>query len=134
MDIHDLVPKNKGDLKTADAAIRAGYPAVEPIIADLIEWLQDLNWPVAKKLLPFLQSIGEPLAPHIWRVLGTDDPGWKYWVLTTLIPTLPAESATQFRRELERLGYEPSLGERSHELDEQAREVLDYFGWLRSDD
>ena len=126
----DLVPTSKGDLARARAAVEAGYPAVAPILGELIEWLRDYNWPVAHILAPFLGSIGEPLVPHIWRVLRTDDEVWKYWVIGILIPMLPAAVAGEFRPELSRLCHHAQPHEKREELDTQARAVLEHFGWL----
>jgi hypothetical protein len=131
--LQDLIPTNKHDLDRARAAVEAGYPAVDPILGGLMEWLQDDNWPVARILTPFLQSIGAPLVPHIWDVLRTNDNVWKYWVIGVLIPSLPEDVAAEFRPELERLGYSPQLHERTEELDERARGVLEHFGWIRKD-
>jgi len=131
--IQDLIPTHKSDLQRAEAAIKAGYPAVEPILGRLIEWLQDYNWPVAHVLAPFLESVGAPLVPHIWHVLRTNDDIWKYWVIGILIQSLPKEAAVEFRPELERLAYNPEPNERTEELDEQAREALEHFGWSRRD-
>jgi hypothetical protein len=128
-DIRELIPAHKHDLDRAHAAVKAGYPAVEPILAELVVWLQDYNWPVAKVLEPFLASIGKPLVPHIRHVLRTDDYTWKYWVLG-LLPSLPEADAAEFRPELERLCHAPSPDERAEELDEGARDVLAHFGWL----
>jgi hypothetical protein len=50
------IPKNKGVLAAAQAAIDIGYPGVAPILPQLLEWLQDYNWPVAHMLAPFLAS------------------------------------------------------------------------------
>ncbi|HVH46431.1 MAG TPA: DUF5071 domain-containing protein [Labilithrix sp.] len=129
--LQDLIPIDKRDVERARAAVGAGYPAVEPILGRLIEWLQDCNWPVAHVLTPFLESIGAPLVPHIWHVLRTNDEVWKYWVIGRLIPSLPESAAVEFRPELERLAYTPHPNERSEDLDEQAREVLERFGWSR---
>ncbi len=122
--VHELVPRSKSDYERAHAAIQAGYPAVEPILGDLIEWLQDCNWPVAKILVPFLQSIGEPLVPHIWHVLESDDDVWRYWVLGYLVPALPPHAAAPFRSELERLCYEPRHNERAELLDDRASSAV----------
>ena len=127
----DLVPVHKGDLERAQAAVNAGYPAVEPIIGKLVEWLQDYNWPVAKILAPFLASVGTQLVPHISSVLQSNDYVWKYWVISLLLPSLPEAAAAEFRPELERLYYAPEPNEKSEELDQQARDVLEHFGWLQ---
>lgn len=96
-----------------------------------MEWLQDYNWPVSRVLEPFLRSIGEPLVPHIWHVLRSDDEIWKYWVISLLITGPPPSVAAEFRPELERLAYEPTEREHREELDERARYALDAFGWMR---
>jgi hypothetical protein len=103
---------------------------VEPILGELVEWLQDCNWPVAHVLSPFLASIGKPLVSHIRNVLQTNDGAWKYWVIARLLPSLPEADALEFRPELERLCYSPLPNERNEELDQQARDVLAHFGWL----
>jgi hypothetical protein len=75
IDPEGLVPTHKADLERAEAAVRAGYPVVAPVLGRLIEWLQDCNWPVAHVLTPFLQSIGTPLVPHsrhVWTRFGGD--------------------------------------------------------------
>jgi hypothetical protein len=128
--VQDLIPRTKSDLERAQAAIEAGYPTVEPILSDLVAWLKDMNWPVAKELTPFLRSIGKPLVPHIWHVLQSDDEIWKYWVIGHLIPYLSKDVATQFRPELERLCFQPRQNEKHEELDERARGVLEVFEWL----
>jgi len=129
MDIRNLIPTSKRDLERARAAVEAGYPAVDPILDELMKWLQDYNWPVAHVLAPFLASVGSPIAPHIWHVLRSDDDIWKYWVIAIVLRGLSKDVAAEFRPELERLCHSPSPREKTHELDEQAREVLTRFGW-----
>jgi len=131
VDLREIVPTDKSDVDRAEAAVAAGFPAVEPVLGVLVEWLQDANWPVARVLIPFLQSVGEPLIPHIWSVLRSDDLLWKYWVISLLIPALPRDAAALFRGELERLTYHPEPNERREELDQQASLALQKFGWER---
>ncbi len=128
--IRQLIPQGKADLERARAAVQAGYPAVAPILSELTSWLKDCNWPVAHTLVPFLVSIGAPMAPHIWHVLKSDDDVWKYWILELIVPALPENVALQFRPELERLRSVPNQSERREELDQQALHVLAHFGWL----
>lgn len=134
MAVSALVPQHKADLERARAAVAAGYPAVEPVLGALLEWLQDANWPVAHELIPFLRAIGEPLVPHIQHVLQSDDLIWKYWVIGLVVPALPAHVAAVFRPELERLSARPEPAERLEELDQAARSVLAHFGWVADSD
>jgi len=126
--ISDLVPKDKLDLATANAAVDVGYPAVAPILPDLLTWLQDCNWPVAHVLAPFLASIGEPLVPHVAKIMNSDDYVWKYWMIGAIMRYSP-DVARSFRGELERLVNSPTQIEAHEELDQLAQEVLKLYGW-----
>ena len=89
----------------------------------LLEWVQDVNWPVAQPLLLFLNKIGAPLAPYIRAILETDDEPWKWNVLWMIVEPSKDLRAV-FRPDLERLANNPSAGERTEGLDVLAREIL----------
>ena len=128
IDPRSLIPLDKHDHARAEAAIAAGYPIVEPILPELLEWLQDLNWPVAQQLAPFITSIGTPLIPHIRKIFETDDEMWKYWMMNVILRKSP-DVAAAFRDDLVRIAYEPTENEADHELDETALRVLKDYGW-----
>ena len=119
-------------MERARAAVAAGYPAVDPILPELLEWLQDCNWPVSHILAPFLTSIGSPLIPHIRRILDTDDEIWKYWMISVIMRD-SFELASAFRDELKRLVSSPTEREAREELNEVAQEVLEKYGWTETD-
>ena len=127
-DIRSLIPQHKSDHERAQAACLAGYPAVSPILPELLEWFQDSNWPVAHTLSPLLVSIGSPLIPHVQRILDTNDWTWKYWMIA-IIMRRSREVAEAFREELERLAYSPTEREAQEELDEVAQDILEEHGW-----
>ncbi|HLA95961.1 MAG TPA: DUF5071 domain-containing protein, partial [Pyrinomonadaceae bacterium] len=107
-----------------EAAIAAGYPAVEPVLPQLLEWLQDMNWPVAQTLATFLAGIGPPLIPHVKKIFETDDEIWKYWVIREILTeSQPLTEALQ--TELKRIASYPTKSELEEELDVEAREVLE---------
>jgi hypothetical protein len=123
-----FVPRDKHDHESANRAIAAGYPAVEPVLWDLLEWIQDMNWPVAQDLAPFLASIGKPLIPHIKKAFETEDHIWKYWIMQEVFLESP-EVAADFRDELRRIAYNPTESEITEELPEDALHVLQHYGW-----
>src|SRR5689334_12113292 len=84
-ELRALLPKEKCDTDLAEQVVALGYPAAEPIVPELLEWLQDMNWPVARVLVPFLAEIGTPLVPEIRRILKTNDEVWKHWILSCLV-------------------------------------------------
>lgn len=129
-DVRSLVPRDKHDHERASAAIAAGYPAVESILFELLEWLQDMNWPVAQDLAPFLAGIGSPLIPHIRRIFETNDEMWKYWIIGAIFQ-YSEEVAEVFRDELARIAYSPTDRELEEGLDEQALRSLEQYGWAK---
>ena len=125
-----LVPQDKMDVQRAEAAVAAGYPTVEPILMELLEWIQDYNWPVAHVLNPFLATVGMPLEHHLRKILRGDDNGWKYYVLE--IVENSCELTTALQDQLERIATSPTNGEKEEELDQLAREVLEKYGLASS--
>lgn len=118
-----FIPHDKFDLVAANAAAGADWSQIEQVAEQLLQWVQDVNWPVARVLAPFLAGIGAPLAPHIRRVLAGDDEVWKY----SLIGSVVAHSqdlVLALRSELERIAYEPTPSERAEEVSNIAREAL----------
>jgi hypothetical protein len=130
-EVKGFIPRDKHDIERAEAAVKAGYPAIAPILPNLMEWLQDMNWPVAGVLAPFLASIGAPLIPHIRKIFTTDDKIWKRWIISQILDE-SREVAEAFRDELERIAYSPTEQEVLEELNEVAQFTLKEYSWIKS--
>ena len=126
-DLAALIPVTKFETEKASALVQLGFPTVEPVMPQILEWLQDLNWPVGHVFQPFLASIGQPLAPHIRAILASQDDGWKYSLLRVVVAKSP-ELACTLRPELERVARNPSAGESKEEVDLVAIEILEAIG------
>jgi len=124
VDLGQIVPANKFDMDAADRAVALGWPGVEPVVAELLAWIQDFNWPVAHTLAPLLRSIGEPLAPYLIPILEGDDYVWKYWVIHLLLTEAPPGLLRHFTPLLERIADHPTEQERIEELDDVAATAL----------
>jgi hypothetical protein len=122
-DLRALLPRHKRDQDRARALVARGYPAVAPVLPELVGWLKDMNWPVAAVVRPFLATIGMPLLPEVRRVLRTDDVVWKYGVLLSLVAP-NAELAAALHGDLDRLAANPTPGEREEGVDVVARRIL----------
>ena len=118
-----LLPLGKHDTEKAKAIIAMGYPQVEPVLYELLACMQDMNWPIAQVVQPFLAKIGAPLAPHIRQVLATDDEVWKSWVLQWVVSG-SSELTSSLTPELRKLAVSPTAGERQEGLDVIAKELL----------
>lgn len=132
-DLRQLLPRDKSDFGNARALVALGYPAVAPVLKDLLAWLQDGNWPISRLVGDFFLTIPEAIAPLVREVLEGDDLQWKYWCIVRLIGQMPPTVATQFRDELTRLAEFPTAEERLDELDAVARDALFSLGFGLSD-
>ena len=121
--------RDKSDFEHLSLIIEAGFPAVEPLLSHLFEWIQDMNWPVAKRLAPFLVSIGRPMFPALNEALTSSDLSWHYSCIDSVIAELPEELAGEYRELLERLAYNPTPHEKQQELNVVALDAIRKFGW-----
>lgn len=120
-----LVPSSKFDLDAAERAVARGWPGVEPVLPQLLEWLQDYNWPVARVLAPFIARIGDPVVPYLRPILDGGDLIWKHWIIAVVLADAPLSVVDQFRPDLERLVEDPTPRETEEDLPEVAKPVLD---------
>jgi hypothetical protein len=124
IELRELLPSDKHQTQKAAALVKLGYPDVAPVLAEMLVWMQDMNWPVARVFQPFLVSIGFPLAPYVRNVLCGDDDVWKYWILNSLVRE-SAALACELKPELEQLAKYPSVGEQREGVSEAAQEILE---------
>lgn len=71
-EIHFLIqPGDKSCWENAAFVIRnIGFPRVNPVLPEILCWLQDMNWPGASVIFDFLKSIDKPiLVPYIETAL-----------------------------------------------------------------
>lgn len=102
-ELYALLPQDKMDVERAKKVVDYGYPGVAPILPVLIYWMQDLNWPVAQELAPFLAQIGAPLKQPVLNVLKSQDTIWKYWVISQLVNTDDLQLARVISPDLQHL-------------------------------
>jgi len=103
---------------------RASWDQMEPLAMQLLEWIQDQNWPVAQILAPALANVGTPLAPGVRQVLAGNDETWKYNVIESVVARSP-DLSRLLHPELERIAFEPTPSEQAEEVDRVARAALE---------
>lgn len=114
------MPADKFDTSTAEDIVASG-DATDP---GLLEWVQDLNWPVARVLAPFLASAGGVVAPGIRLVLESSDDTWKSNLVSGVIAH-SKELIALLRPELKRIANAPTSGEQAEGLDIIVTELLE---------
>lgn len=122
--IEKLIPKDKHDEESAQKLFGKTYEEVKPIIPDLMEWIQDMNWPVAKIVADYLLTISEHLTQEILEILKGTDEIWKYWCIQVFGFNSTNTLDQQVIEEIRRIAYQPTKAELENECHEQALRSL----------
>lgn len=124
MDLKELIPKDKGDIATAEQLKNYSYEQIKTIVPELLIWIQDMNWLVAKAVSEFLQSISEFLTEDILKILNGKDRTWKYWCVSIfgLNATKPIDPKLML--EFKRIATNPTQNEISEEIHELTLEFI----------
>ncbi|HJR60884.1 MAG TPA: GNAT family N-acetyltransferase [Vicinamibacterales bacterium] len=118
------LPRTKVDTERADALSRVAPEQLSPHVAELLVWLQDMNWPVARSVAAALSRGGDELVEPVRTVLRSDDDIWKAWVLSGLLPHVERRVRTALRDDILRIANQPTPGELENEADVAARALL----------
>lgn len=117
-----ILPTSKMDYRAAVKVHEMGYPAIKSIIPHLLSWYQDINWPMAGDLLPFLRKIRGHMTEEIREILKGDDMFFISGILVSFFAdSASADFAGTFKKELLHLaGLDDTDG-----VHEEAREILE---------
>lgn len=121
MNVKSLIPKDKFDIEAAEKLKEYSFEEIKPIIPELLEWLQDLNWPVSKSVAEILIPFSENIALEILQILKGEDEMWKYWILSVFGKTIKNKLVLN---EIERIVKNPTAGEVDNEIPEIAKEII----------
>ena len=69
MNEQELIPKNKFDLDAAKRLLEATPEQVSVVAFSLLEWIEDMNWPVALEIIHVLPKFYKELLPSIEQIL-----------------------------------------------------------------
>jgi hypothetical protein len=130
MYIHQLKPKDKFDFDTASQLRNYSYAEIKPIVPKLLEWIQDMNWPVARTVADYLESISENLADEILKVLKGNDDIWKWGCLRIYLRTIDKINDEGLLNGIKRIASHPTKGEIEEDVNELAIELV---GGIKND-
>lgn len=124
MNAKDLIPKDKLDIETAEKLKQYSYEEIKPIIPNLLEWIQDMNWPVAPTVAEYLITISENLTNEIIEILNGKDEMWKYWTIEVFAIQSEREMHPKVFEIVNRIANYPTSTEKESEVDDQAIRAL----------
>lgn len=125
IDAQRLVPSDKFDVAAVRALEDAGYPAIAPILDELLAWTADSNWPVAGPLADFLITLGDPVVAPLARIMRGTDGSQKEHTIRLVVNRLPLEVLAKLEPELRQLAQHPSVDDVREEANIAARRALD---------
>lgn len=131
MNSRNLIPADKGDVETARLLFSYSYEDVQSIIPELLEWIQDMNWPVARPVADYLESILAHITTEILEILRGNDDIWKYWCIHVFGLWTEKEIAPELLVEIKRIVENPTETEIEEEVAEVGKEVLQENGGMR---
>lgn len=124
MNLKSCIPTDKFDTEAVLRAVALGYPAINPILPELLVWVQDLNWPVARDLAPLLANAGPEIVPALQDVLRGGDLGWAYFLIVGVVLGADNEVWKLIEGDIQRLAGNPTQDQKLEELDVIAKEAI----------
>ncbi|MDF2550901.1 MAG: hypothetical protein K0R77_176 [Chryseobacterium sp.] len=126
MNLNQLIPKDKSDLLPAYRLEDYKYEEIKSIIPQLMEWLQDMNWPVAGILAENLLRYQDDIEDEIMFVLNTNDEVWKYWVISIFGKSTKSK---KIQERINQIATHPTPTEVIDEVNLVAIEVIKFAKW-----
>jgi hypothetical protein len=100
-ELTDLRPQGRGDTENAGKILSLGFPAVEPVLPSLFQWLETNGSPVELIMRPFFAHIGEPAFELVRRALRVQTkPALKCCLLRYVLPAWPPALVSRLEPEL----------------------------------
>jgi hypothetical protein len=124
--IFSLIPKDKSDNSSIEKLKEIEVSEAEPILGELLEWIQDINWPIAQELIKVLPRFHSLLISNLKLIFESDDDIWKCYALC-LLKDFPDESVIKLYPEIARMVKYPTNGELEEGVNEYAIEVTQKF-------
>ncbi len=120
VNIKTLIPQHKSDFETVEKLKKYSFEEIEPIIPELLEWLQDGNWPISKEIAGFLIQFSEQISNELVKILKGDDEIWKYWILFTFRKSIKNQL---YLNEIERIIQNPTQSEIENDIFEMVKKI-----------
>ncbi|WP_322905761.1 DUF5071 domain-containing protein [Paenibacillus sp. SGZ-1009] len=125
MDAIDYIPQSKDDFNSIERLRQLRSEQIVPLIPQLLEWLQDQNWPIYNDIKSILIPQQLFLVKPLKQILHSNDSSWKYFILSDFLPCVDDEVLRQLQVELQMLAYSPlSIEDKLEEVDVCALELL----------
>jgi len=127
-EIYSMVPKSKFDTSLVDQLRKISKEEIKLIIPELIFWISDANWPVARPIADILLEYPDLIQPYLEEHLSEHevDDELKYNIIILILPNLPVNIQNELVKFIERICINPTKDEANGSL-EVAQDYLDEY-------
>jgi hypothetical protein len=126
--MNHLVPTSKDDQKAIENLQIASPEQVLVVAKELLEWLEDGNWPVSYPIGRVLSQYVNQLQSELLPILRGPDPLWKMWCIRFILEEAHGSQLDQqYIVELKRIANYPTLSEQAEGTAEAAQDALAYW-------
>jgi arginyl-tRNA synthetase len=123
-----FIPIDKSDIEATEGLETLSDADLGPFIMELLEWVKDMNWPVALPIAKRLADCGVEIVEPIKLVLRSDDSIWKYWVLSEIVINASPKVREALSEEVIELINKPSHKDKAEDVDLVARDIMVQYG------
>lgn len=118
------LPKEKTDYTSIELLRTLQKEEIEKIAYELLEWVKDINWPIASDIIEILIPLDIQLVPYLRQVFETNDYEWIDNCLRYLIRKLPKETLIRIKDDLRKLASSNEEKFIEYEIPIVAQEIL----------
>ena len=102
-----LMPANAQDAAAAEQVVQLGFPAVEPVLRDMVQAMRVANSPAADVFAAFIARLGVPAIPAIAKGLHRENCWLRHRIFTQVLPQWPLEAIAPLKIELSCIATQP---------------------------
>jgi hypothetical protein len=113
----EYLPTSKYDLDCIQRLSQLDPSQRNILLPQLLTWIQDINWPNAGEITPFLIAGGQEIIPEIAWVLNGQDDIWKGNCIRRILPYLSSKLVFPLLPILKRIAENPTENEKAEETD-----------------
>lgn len=128
-----ICPLSKYDDEACENLAKASDEEVLQELDSLLEWTEDLNWPVAWPVVQRLAKLGIKLVPSLRIIFQNDDYHWQYFIISGLLTETNRETVIALIDILGPMAWSPNETHLLNELDEVTLDLFQDFGITEED-
>lgn len=123
-DVKQYLPTDKCDYDSIDRLKTLKPEELQMIIPELLEWVQDINWPIAPKIIEILLPLDRILLPHLKVILRCNDYDWIDNCLRYLVRKLNSKTLVELKSEFIQLSNSTNPNFIEYEIPQICKDIM----------